>query len=247
MRKRIPEMARERIVLGWSGGKDSSLALQRILADGLHEVAALLTTCTEGFRRVSMHGVRCSLLTRQAAALGLPCRKVFIPRECSNEDYERLMRGACCEFKAAGISRVAFGDLFLEDIRAYRDRMLAQIGMTALYPVWGIDTARLAREFIRDGFRARLVCVDSAQLDGSFAGRAFDEALLRDLPATADPCGENGEFHTFVHDGPIFQKPVSCDVGRIVRRGNFHFADLRPGTPNLKGGKRKPRKPSGRP
>ena len=221
---------KQRIVLGWSGGNDSSLALRKILADGRHEVAALLTTCTEGFRRVSMHGVRCSLLNRQAEALGLPCQKVFIPRNCSNDHYERLMRAACLEFKSAGITQVAFGDLFLADIRAYRDRMLAEVGMTALYPVWGLDTRELAREFIRDGFGATLVCVDSAKLDSAFAGRAFDEALLNDLPARADPCGENGEFHTFVHDGPIFRHPGPCRVGAVVQRGQFYFADLLPGT-----------------
>ena len=222
-------MAKERVVLEWSGGKDSSLALRKILVEGRHEVAALLTTCTEGFRRVSMHGVRCSLLNRQAEALGLPCQKVFIPQNCTNDDYERLMRVACLEFKAAGITQVAFGDLFLADIRAYRDRMLAEVGMTAIYPVWGLDTRQLAREFIRDGFRATLVCVDSAQLNGSFVGRAFDESLLADLPANADPCGENGEFHTFVHDGPLFRHPVACRVGSFVQRGRFHFADLLPG------------------
>ncbi len=223
-------MKPERIVLGWSGGKDSSLALREILAEGRYEVAALLTTCTEGFRRVSMHGVRCSLLKRQAEALGLPCRKVFIPQHCSNEDYERLMREACLEFKGAGIIKVAFGDLFLAEIRAYRDRMLAQVGMTALYPVWGLNTPQLAREFIRDGFRATLVCVDSQKLDASFAGHPFDAALLASLPAHVDPCGENGEFHTFVHDGPIFRQPVACQPGAVVQRGQFYFADLLPRT-----------------
>jgi uncharacterized protein (TIGR00290 family) len=223
-------MAKERIVLGWSGGKDSSLALRKILAEGRHEIAALLTTCTEGFRRVSMHGVRCSLLNRQAEALGLPCRKVFIPQHCTNDDYERLMRAACLEFKAAGITQVAFGDLFLAEIRAYRDRMLAPVGMTAFYPVWGLDTRELAREFIRAGFRATLVCVDSTKIAGAFAGRSFDESLLADLPASVDPCGENGEFHTFVHDGPIFRHPVACRVGPVVQRGPFHFADLLPAT-----------------
>jgi len=221
-------MAKERILLGWSGGKDSSLALHKLLAQDQQEVVALLTTCTEGFRRVSMHGVRCSLLNRQAEALGIPCRKIFIPRECTNEDYERLMRGACLKFKAAGITRIAFGDLFLEDIRAYRDRMLAAIGMTALYPVWGLNTQQLARDFIRAGFRATLVCVDSQQLDTSFAGRTFDDAFLDTLPAHVDPCGENGEFHTFVHDGPIFRQPVTCSPGQVVQRGQFYFADLLP-------------------
>jgi uncharacterized protein (TIGR00290 family) len=228
-------MTRERIVLGWSGGKDSSLALRQILAEGRYEVAALLTTCSEGFRRVSMHGVRCSLLKRQAEALGLPCRKVFIPQHCSNADYERLMREACLEFKATGITKVAFGDLFLAEIRAYRDRMLAQVGMTALYPVWGHNTPQLAREFIRDGFRATLVCVDSQKLDAAFAGRAFDAALLASLPAHVDPCGENGEFHTFVHDGPIFRQPVVCRPGPVVQRGQFYFADL---LPTNKGGRK---------
>ena len=228
-------MTRERIVLGWSGGKDSSLALREILAEGRYEVAALLTTCTEGFRRVSMHGVRCSLLKRQTEALGLPCRKVFIPQHCSNEDYERLMRVACLEFRGAGITKVAFGDLFLAEIRAYRDRMLAQVGMTGLYPVWGLNTPQLAQEFIRDGFRATLVCVDSQQLDASFAGRAFDAALLASLPAHVDPCGENGEFHTFVHAGPIFRQPVACQPGAVVQRGQFYFADL---LPTNKGGRK---------
>lgn len=234
-------MAREPIVLGWSGGKDSSLTLRKILAEGRHEVTALLTTCTEGFRRVSMHGVRCSLLNRQAEALGIPCRKVFIPQQCVNEDYERLMRAACLEFKAAGITKVAFGDLFLADIRAYRDRMLAEVGMTALYPLWGLDTTQLAREFIRAGFRATLVCVHGRKLAASFAGRTYDEGLLASLPAHVDPCGENGEFHTFVHAGPIFRQPVACCVGEIVSRGPFHFADLLPTTSG--GGKPKLTRP----
>ena len=195
-------------------GRTRRWLLRKILAEGRHEVAALLSTCTDGFHRVSMHGARCSLLNRQTDALGIPCRKVFIPQKCINDDYERIMREACLEFKAAGITQVAFGDLFLADIRAYRDRMLAEVGMTALYPVWGLNTSQLAREFFRDGFRATLVCVDSQKLDGSFAGRAYDEALLTSLPAHVDPCGENGEFHTFVHDGPIFRKPVAADLAR---------------------------------
>jgi uncharacterized protein (TIGR00290 family) len=229
-------MNRERIVMGWSGGKDSSLALRQILAEGRYEVTALLTTCTEGFRRVSMHGVRCSLLNCQAEALGLRCLKVFIPQHCSNEDYERLMRQACLKLKEGGITKIAFGDLFLQEIRAYRDRMLAQIGMTALYPIWGLNTPQLARDFIRQGFRATLVCVDSQKLDGSFAGRAFDESLLASLPPHVDPCGENGEFHTFVHDGPIFRYPVACRPGNVVQRGQFYFSDL---LPLMKGDRKK--------
>ncbi|HEY6228574.1 MAG TPA: ATP-binding protein [Verrucomicrobiae bacterium] len=231
-------MAKERVVIGWSGGKDSALALREILRGDQYEVAVLLTTCTEGFRRISMHGVRCSLLKTQAQELRLPLRKVFIARECSNADYEARMHAALLEFKAAGISKVVFGDLFLEEIRAYRDRMLAEIGMTAIYPVWGRDTRELAEEFIALGFRATLVCVDPQKLAPSFAGRMFDRSLLRDLPATADPCGENGEFHTFVFDGPIFRNPVRIRPGPTVLRQNFYFADLLPAATNkLKGNK----------
>ena len=227
-------MPKERVVIAWSGGKDSSLALREILRGDQYEVAALLTTCTEGFRRISMHGVRCSLLKTQAQELGLPLRKVFIARECSNADYEARMHGALFEFKSAGITKVVFGDLFLEEIRAYRDRMLAEIGMTAIYPVWGRNTRDLADEFIAAGFRATLVCVDPRKLAPSFAGRMFDQALLRDLPPNADPCGENGEFHTFVFDGPIFRKPVRIRSGPTVLRQNFYFADLLPASTNNK-------------
>jgi uncharacterized protein (TIGR00290 family) len=231
-------MAKERVVIGWSGGKDSALALREILRDDRYEVAALLTTCTEGFRRISMHGVRCSLLKTQAQELGLPLRKVFIARESSNAHYEARMHTALLEFKATGINKVVFGDLFLEEIRAYRDRMLVEIGMTAIYPVWGRNTRALAEEFINSGFRAALVCVDPQKLAPSFAGRLFDRALLHDLPPTADPCGENGEFHTFVFDGPIFRNPVRIRPGPTVLRQNFYFADLLPaGTNKLKGNK----------
>lgn len=221
-------MAKEKIVVGWSGGKDSALALHEILRSGQFEVAALLSTCTEGYDRISMHGVRCELLERQVAALGLPLRQVFIPPRCTNDDYEARMREVCLDFKRGGITKVAFGDLFLESIRQYRDRMLAVLGMTALYPVWGRDTRALARAFVRKGFRATLVCVDPRKLDGSFVGRTFDEALLADLPSGVDPCGENGEFHTFVFGGPIFQHPVRCTPGKVVLRDNFYFADLLP-------------------
>ena len=222
------EMPRERIIFGWSGGKDSAMALQDILRSDLYEVAALVTTCTEGFRRVSVHGVRCSLLKTQAIELGIPLRKVFISRDCSNADYENRMQTALVEFRNLGVSRVVFGDLFLEEIRRYRDRMLAAIGMTALYPLWGRDTKTLAREFVQEGFRAVLVCVDPRALDASFAGRMFDGAFLADLPINVDPCGENGEFHTFVFDGPIFHRGVGYRPGRVVTRDNFCFADLLP-------------------
>lgn len=221
-------MIREKIIMGWSGGKDSSLALQEIRRQGQYEVAALVTTCTEGYDRISMHGVRCSLLERQAQELGIPLRKVFISKGASNDEYEARMKAAFLEYKAEGITKAAFGDLFLEDIRAYRDRMMASLGMTALYPVWGLDTRELARTFVRDGFSAVLVCVDPRALDKSFAGRIFDAALLDDLPASADPCGENGEFHSFVFQGPIFNQSISCAPGEIVLRDNFYFADLLP-------------------
>lgn len=176
-----------------------------------------------------MHRVRRKLLERQATALGLPLQFICLPAFPPNSLYEDRVCAALRPFLPQGVRRAVFGDLFLEDIRAYRDRMLAEVGMTALYPVWGLNTRELAREFIRDGFRATLVCVDSAKLDGSFAGRTYDESLLADLPASADPCGENGEFHTFVHDGPIFRKPFAYRVGTVVQRGQFHFADLLPG------------------
>jgi uncharacterized protein (TIGR00290 family) len=221
-------VTREKIIFGWSGGKDSSLALQKILRDGQYEVAALLTTCTEGYDRISMHGVRCSLLERQAEELGLPLKKIFISQGASNDEYEARMREAFLEYKAAGITKAAFGDLFLEDIRIYRDRLMTSVGMTALYPVWGLDTRVLARKFVSDGFRAILVCIDPCALDKSFAGRTFDDALLDDLSAGVDPCGENGEFHSFVFQGPIFRQNIHCSLGEVVLRDNFYFADLLP-------------------
>jgi len=221
-------MRREKIIVGWSGGKDSSLALREIERRGEYEVSALVTTCTEGYDRISMHGVRCSLLERQAQELGLPLEKVFISQGASNDEYEARMKKVFLDYKKAGITKAAFGDLFLEDIRVYRDRMMASIGMTALYPVWGLDTHALARQFVRDGFCAVLVCIDPRALDKSFAGRTFDDALLDDLPANIDPCGENGEFHTFVFQGPIFNQKIGCARGEVVLRENFYFADLLP-------------------
>lgn len=223
-------MSREKIICGWSGGKDSALALHAVQRSSEYEVSALVTTCTEGFRRISMHGVRCSLLKNQAVALGLPLRKVFVPSECSNADYERQMHASLAAFKRDGISKIIFGDIFLEEIRRYRDALLAGIGMTALYPLWGCETATLAAQFIRAGFRAVLVCVDSRALSPSFAGREFSAALLAALPKSVDACGENGEFHTFVFDGPLFRKPVRFRAGATVTRNNFHFADLLPVT-----------------
>jgi uncharacterized protein (TIGR00290 family) len=209
-----------KVVLSWSGGKDSALALQALRAEGI-EPDALLTTVTERFERVSMHGVRRELLAAQASAAGIGLVEVRIPPDCPNEVYEARMGEAL-----AGFDAVAFGDLFLEDVRAYREERLAASGRRALFPLWGRDTAALARRFVADGFRATLVCVDPRRLDPSFAGRELDEDLLAELPADVDPCGENGEFHTFVHAGPVFEAPVPVETGERVERDGFCFCDL---------------------
>ena len=218
----------EALVLGWSGGKDSALALHAIRSEHTFRVEALLTTVTDEYDRVSMHGVRQQLLRMQAAAVGLPLTEARIPPAASNVLYEQSFGEALAPYRARGIRRVAFGDLFLADIRAYRERQLAVLGMTGVFPLWGLDTRTLAAEFIRLGFRAVLVCVDATKLDASFAGRTFDRELLKDLPPGVDPCGENGEFHTFVTDGPIFRTPLACTPGETVRRGDHIFADLLP-------------------
>jgi uncharacterized protein (TIGR00290 family) len=217
----------EPILLSWSGGKDSALALHALRQTPGVEVTGLLTTVTEDYDRISMHGVRRALLEQQAEAAGLPLQIVSIPPDCTNEIYEQRMAAALVSHRERGGRRVAFGDLFLEDIRAYREAKLAGAGMTALFPVWGRDTAALARDFIAQGFQAVLVCVDTEALDPAFAGRAFDADLLRDLPAQVDPCGENGEFHTFVHTGPIFRRPIPFQLGpQETRLGRFRYQDL---------------------
>jgi uncharacterized protein (TIGR00290 family) len=220
-------MSPEPVLLSWSGGKDSALALHALRQTPGVEVAGLLTTVTEEFDRISMHGVRRVLLERQAEAAGLSLHIVSIPPVCTNEIYEERMGAALAPLRQRGIRRVAFGDLFLEDIRAYREVKLAGAGMEALFPIWGRDTAELAREFIAQGFAAVLVCVDTQALDASFAGRAFDEPLLRDLPPGIDPCGENGEFHTFVHAGPIFRGTIAFRRGgQETRLERFRYQDL---------------------
>ena len=219
---------KERVLLSWSGGKDSALALHELGRSGQYEVAALLTTVTEGTGRIGMHAVRRELLVRQAEALGLPLRELLVPPFPPNDVYEAAMRGALEEYAACGVRRVAFGDLFLEDIRAYRERILAGLGMQGLYPIWGRHTAALAREFVALGFRAVLVCVDVEVLDDSFAGRELDHALLAELPSGIDPCGENGEFHTFVFDGPGFRAPIAFERGGVRRESSFAFCDLVP-------------------
>jgi uncharacterized protein (TIGR00290 family) len=218
----------EDVLLCWSGGKDSAMALHSLrLAHG-HRVTALLTTVTEEYDRISMHGVRRVLLERQAASIGLPLHAVLIPPRCVNAIYEIRMQEALSEHLARGVQRVAFGDIFLEDLRVYRENNLAKIGMQALFPIWKRDTRELARDFLRLGFQAIAVCVDPRVLDPSFAGRVLDESFFADLPCGADPCGENGEFHTFVFDGPVFRAPVPFTSGERVLRDGFWFCDLLP-------------------
>jgi uncharacterized protein (TIGR00290 family) len=216
------------VLLSWSGGKDSCLALRELQNAGAVHVEALLTTVTQDFDRISMHGVRRVLLERQAASLGIPLQQILISKGASNDEYETAMGRVLDDYASRGLDTVAFGDLFLEEIRAYRERLLARHNMSGIYPVWGRDTGRLIREFIALGFRTAVVCVDPRKLDPSFAGRVIDETFLADLPSSVDPCGENGEFHTFVFDGPIFREPVRFLFGEVVCRNSFWFADLVP-------------------
>jgi len=219
-------LARPKALVAWSSGKDSAWALHEARRAGEVEVVGLLTTVTSEFGRVSMHAVREALLEAQAEAVGLPCRTIGIPFPCVNEVYERRMETALGEARAGGVTRVVFGDLFLADVRAYRESRMAGSGVEPLFPLWGRDTAALAREMLAAGLRATLTCVDPRRLDRSFAGRAFDAALLGDLPPGVDPCGENGEFHTFTWDGPMFRRPVEVATGEVLERDGFVFADL---------------------
>jgi uncharacterized protein (TIGR00290 family) len=218
----------EDVLFCWSGGKDSAMALHALQSAREYRVTALLTTVTEEYDRISMHGVRRVLLERQAASIGLPLHAVLIPPQCINATYEARMKQALSEHLARGVERVAFGDIFLEDLRVYREKNLAQIEMRALFPIWKRDTRELARDFVRNGFRAITVCVDPRVLDPSFAGRVLDESFFADLPPGVDPCGENGEFHTFVFDGPVFQTPIHFLIGEKVMRDGFYFCDLLP-------------------
>jgi uncharacterized protein (TIGR00290 family) len=213
--------------LSWSGGKDSALTLWTLRGEGI-EPEALITTVTDEFDRISMHGVRRELLSRQADAAGVPLVEVRIPPACVNTVYEARMAQAFASAPLSDVEAVAFGDLFLEDVRAYRETRLSATGRRGLFPLWGRDTGVLAREFIAAGFQAMIVCLDPRVLDASFAGRAYDEQLLADLPASVDPCGENGEFHTFVHAGPIFSEPITCETGEVVEREGFVFCDVMP-------------------
>jgi uncharacterized protein (TIGR00290 family) len=218
----------EPILFCWSGGKDSAIALHSLLQRNDVCIAALLTTVTEGYERISMHGVRRELLERQAESIGLPLHEVRIPPQCVNPIYEARMEQALRVHYDQGVRKVAFGDIFLEDLRLYREKNLARIGMTGLFPIWKRDTRELIRFFHQQRFRAVAACVDSKVLDPSFAGRELDGSFFRDLPSHADPCGENGEFHTFVFDGPIFHAPIPVRTGSVVNRDGFVFCDLLP-------------------
>lgn len=222
--------APQKVIFSWSGGKDSAFALHEFRkADGF-EVVLLLTTFSEEYDRVSMHGVRKALIEKQAASLDLPLEEVSVPKDFSNEEYEKRMGEVLLRQKKQGVSAVVFGDIFLEDLRKYREEKLEKIGMKALFPIWKRkDTSSMAREFIKTGFKAIVVCIDSKVLSRSFAGREFDDGFLAELPSAVDPCGENGEFHSFTYAGPIFGKNIQFEKGSIVRRENrFYYCDLKP-------------------
>jgi len=209
---------KEKIIFCWSGGKDSALALNRILQDDRHEVVTLLTTCNEHFQRVSMHGVRVELLEQQAAAIGLPLEKVFVSRRSSNEEYQQKMSACLLAHKTRGVTACAFGDIFLEDLKRWREENLAKVGLRGIFPIWKIDSRELIREFIALGFGSVICCVNDAYLDETAVGRNLDADFIASLPAEVDPCGENGEFHSFAFTGPVFKAPVRFTVGEKVYR-----------------------------
>ena len=215
-----------RILLSWSSGKDSAWALHVLKQRLEYEIAGLLTTFNQAANRVAMHAVRRELVEAQASETGIPFWPVELPWPCSNTDYEAAMRAACKKAIAQGIEAVAFGDLFLEDVRAYRERQMRDTGLQPLFPIWGLPTTELARQMIATGLRAKLTCVDPKVLDASFAGREFDAELLQDLPPEVDPCGERGEFHSFAYAGPMFQRGLEVGVGEVVEREGFVFADV---------------------
>ncbi len=219
----------EKVLFSWSGGKDSAMALYEIQKNKSYEVSALLTTVTEDYDRVSMHGLRRVLLERQADSIGIPLEKVFISKGASNKEYESKMEEALLRYKDAGVQSVVFGDLFLRDVRRYREENLAKIEMKGVFPIWGRNTTEFAHTFIDLGFRAVTICVDSNFLDKRFVGRTFDNQFLSELPPVVDPCGENGEFHSFVFDGPIFKEEILFKTGEIVLRDDrFYYCDLIP-------------------
>lgn len=219
----------EQVIIAWSGGKDSCMALYEVQQSRSYQVAALLTTITRDYDRISMHGVRRVLLEHQAEALGLPLDQVYISKGATNEEYEAQVKEALAAYHAEGVNTVVFGDLFLEDIKKYREQFLAPLGLRGLFPIWKRDTTTLIRTFIDAGFKAVVTCVDPKALDPSFAGKVIDDEFLRRLPPQVDPCGENGEFHTFVFAGPNFREQVKFSIGEVVVRDGFCFCDLLPG------------------
>jgi len=225
------DVMKEPMVMSWSGGKDSVVALHQLLKTGEYDVISLMTTVSEEYRRISHHGVRESLLEEQAKSIGIPLRKVYLPSGpgagCTNEIYESIMRNVMVAYRRDGVHAVGFGDLFLEDLRAWREANLAKTGMRGIFPIWKRDTTKVAHEIIRFGYKAYLSCVEP-KLGSGFVGRLYDEEFLRELPSGIDPCGENGEFHSFVFDGPIFKRPVSVRLGEIVTRDGRYYADLLP-------------------
>jgi uncharacterized protein (TIGR00290 family) len=219
----------ENVLVSWSGGKDSAIALYEILKNQNYRISALLTTVTEGYNRISMHGVRRILLERQVASLGFPLEKVFISKNASNEEYETNMGRVLAKYKDAGVTSVVFGDIFLEDLRKYREDKLATLGMHGIFPIWKRDTRELGGSLNPLGFKAITTCVDTNTLGRQFVGRLIDEQFLAELPAMVDPCGENGEYHSFVYDGPIFKERVAYTLGEVVLRENrFWYCDLIP-------------------
>jgi uncharacterized protein (TIGR00290 family) len=219
----------ENVLFSWSGGKDSVLALHKVVQSRAYHIQALLTTLTAGYDRISMHGVRRELLEQQVDSLGFPLQIMTIPQDCQDQEYDRLMRETLEKNLTQGVRNVVFGDVLLDDIRAYREERLGEVAMKGIFPLWGLDTHQLAQDFLDLGFKAILVCVDTEKLDGDFAGRIYDEDLLADLPSGVDPCGEYGEFHTFVYDGPSFQRRINFQVGEtVLREERFQFCDLLP-------------------
>lgn len=220
---------KEKVVFSWSGGKDSARALYEIKRSGNYEVAALLTTVTADFDRISMHGVPRILLEEQARSLGFPLEKFFITKGISNEEYESKMQKVLEKYLARGVTSVVCGDIFLEDLKKYREDNLAKIGMKGIFPIWKRDSRQLAVSFVDMGFKAVITCIDSKFMGKEFAGREFDESFLSGMPSGVDPCGENGEFHSFVYDGPIFERPLSFTKGEVVLRDSrYYFCDLIP-------------------
>ena len=220
---------KEKVILSWSGGKDSVLALYELQKTNNYEIVALLTTITQDYDRISMHGVRTILLEMQAESLGLPLKKVLITKDTTDEQYEYKMKQTLKKNMDIGVSSVVFGDIFMEDLREHRENNLSKIGMKGIFPLWKMDTAVLANDFIELGFKAIITCIDSNFLGQKFIGKTFDKQFLSKLPFTVDPCGENGEFHSFVYDGPIFRQRIPNKTGEIVFRNNrFYFCDLIP-------------------